>query len=269
MLALIDGDIIRYEAGYAAEVSYRYATGDPESMPPFEYVRKLLDQRIAGICEEVGAGSYRLYITEGETFRYKLATVKPYKGGRVSKAPFHFANLTMWMTHHMPTTVVTGIEADDQLAIDHTSYVIPTTLCSRDKDLRQVPGRFYSWELGRQPSFGPVEVERFGSLTLTKNPLKLTGTGYSFFAAQVLMGDRVDNIPGLPGCGPRAAFDLLVECYTLEDLDTVLVDAYDRHYGHEGEERLYEQARLCWMTRSLHPDGSPVLWEPGIEKEDQ
>ncbi len=32
------------------------------------------------------------------------------------------------------------------------------------------------------------------------------------------------------------------------------------------EENLLEQGRLCWMTRRLNEDGSPVLWELGMEE---
>ena len=42
-------------------------------------------------------------------------------------------------------------------------------------------------------------------------------------------------------------------------------EQYEDHYGADWEEELLEQGRLCWMTRRLHEDGSPVLWEIGME----
>ena len=109
----------------------------------------------------------------------------------------------------MPTKVVEYLEADDQMAIDHIASDGNTILVSRDKDLRQVPGMFYSWELGRQPSFGPEEITKEGRLWLSTDHKKLYGTGLAFFYAQVLMGDTVDNIPGCKNIGPVAAYNML------------------------------------------------------------
>jgi hypothetical protein len=272
MHALLDGDILRYEVGFAAEAGWR-ATKETDDLPPWEYVRDLLRTRIENILAIAGADEHTIFITEGHTFRFDLATVKPYKGTRKSAKPWHFDNLTVFLKHVLGATVVTGVEADDQMAAlassDPDNYII----CSRDKDLRQVHSWFYSWELGKQPSFGPVFIDELGSLTLTKSkPRKITGTGFAFFCSQVLTGDAVDNIPGLPGCGPVAAYEALSEL--LED-DTVrdiqdkcntliwrCADLYRGYYGDDWKERLTEQGRLCWLTRTFNPDGSPVLWTP-------
>jgi len=118
-----------------------------------------------------------------------------------------------------------------------------------------VPGSFFSWELGKQPEF-QEEIDPDGWLLLQKG--KLIGAGYAYFAAQVLMGDPTDNIPGLPGCGPVSAYAALHHCDTAGDYAHVLEQTY------ADDEALLEQGRLCWMTRRLHPDGTPVLWELGM-----
>lgn len=274
--ALLDGDILRYEIGFAAEVGWRAITGE-EDTPPWHYVREMLDERISNIMYQTNTSDYCLYITEGETFRYGLAKRKPYKGTRVTKKPFHFKNLTSHMVHVKNTIVVTNIEADDALAIDHISSNGKTVLCSRDKDLRQVPGVFFSWELGKQAGFGPAKIEPLGTLDFTKKPLDLKGTGFAWFCAQVLMGDKVDNIPGLQDCGPRAAWEILREAYENPranpetDPDAVAAEwitnvkqAYEVAYGHDAEEELLEQGRLCWITRRLNEDRTPELWEIGM-----
>jgi 5'-3' exonuclease len=156
--------------------------------------------------------------------------------------------------------VSNGLEADDAMSILHTERD-DTIICSRDKDLRQVPGWSYSWELGRQPSFGPIRISKAGSLSLSEDRKKLTGTGLAFFYSQLLTGDRVDNIPGLPGCGPVAAWNILNPSIEAgEDLFDVVKDLYN------DDDYLLEQGKLLWMTRRLHPDGSPVLWEIGMEQ---
>ncbi|MCH8022370.1 MAG: hypothetical protein IH932_01305 [Thaumarchaeota archaeon] len=272
MKPLIDADILRYEVGFGAETGWQ-TEGE---LPPWPYVEEMLNARIANICIAVGATETpTLYITEGKTFRFDIAKKKPYKGTRKEHKPWHFDNLTVYFKDVLNCEVVTGIEADDAMAIRHMknqkvagvmgSYHVPTIICSRDKDLKQLPGPYYSWELGRQPSFGPEVITKEGSLHLSDDNKHLTGTGLPFFYAQVLIGDNSDNIPGLPGCGPVAAYNILEGCPVPRLIDGV-IEVYQNYYDADWEEELLEQGRLCWMTRRLHEDGSPVLWELGMEE---
>ena len=257
-----------YELGFAAETGWR-AIVDPDKslpeppIPPFDYVLDMLNMRLEGIKAECKTDKEPvIYLTEGRTFRFDIAKKKPYKGQRVENKPWHFNNLTVYLRDVLGAKVITKIEADDALAIDHIASNGTTIICSRDKDLRQVPGWLYSWELGKQPSFGPAEISKAGSLSLSDDRKKLTGTGLAFFYAQVLMGDTADNIPGLPGCGPVQAYEALNGPIELFD---IVSDLYRNHYGNDWKTELLEQGQLCWMTRRLHPDGSPVLWELGME----
>jgi 5'-3' exonuclease len=266
---LIDGDILRYEIGFAAETGWR-AIKEDDSLPPWDYVAKLLHLRLDGIHHEISkyqtvTHNPKIYITEGRTFRDDIAKVKPYKGHRKEAKPWHYANLTAYMRDVLEAEIVTGIEADDAMAIEQVNAPFSTTIiCTRDKDLRQVPGWSYSWELGRQPSFGPEIITKEGDLQLSENHKKLSGTGLSFFYAQCLIGDVSDNIPGLPYCGPVRAFSLL-KGKTPEQQLKALLREYKTLYGHKKyEKELREQGRLLWMVRSLYPNGQPVLWEIGM-----
>ena len=264
MRALIDGDILRYEIGFAAETGWRAITENPDAIPPFDYVEAMLLSRIQNITMITDATEVDIYLTEGKTFREDLATLKPYKGTRKDSKPWHFNNLSVYLRDVLNCHVITGLEADDAIAVEHLNSSDTTIICSRDKDLRQVPGWFYSWELGKQPSFGPEEITDPGSLNFSPDSKKLTGTGFAFFCAQMLMGDAVDNIPGLPKCGPVGAYNVLADCQTKEDYINAVETLYLEHYDTAYEDYLLEQGRLCWMTRRLHADGSPVLWEIGM-----
>ncbi len=259
MKPLIDADILRYEVGFGAETGWQ----TEDELPPWPYVEEMLHYRIDKICADVVATEPPvLYITEGRTFRFDIAKKKPYKGTRKEHKPWHFNNLTVYFKDVLKCEVVTDIEADDAMAIRHMGPE-ETIICSRDKDLKQLPGPYYSWELGRQPSFGPEVITKEGSLKLSDDNKTLSGTGLPFFYAQVLIGDKSDNIPGLPGCGPVQAYALLAGHTT--DMIDVVTEAYIDEYGADWDEELLEQGRLCWMTRRLHEDGSPVLWELGME----
>lgn len=199
----------------------------------------------------------RLFITEGRTFRYDLAKTKPYKGTRKGEKPWHYENLAAYMKGVLGADIVTGIEADDAMAIEQVKGNGTTIICSRDKDLRQVPGWFYSWELGRQPSFGPNYSEDRGTISLHSSRKKIVGDGLAFFYSQVLTGDTVDNIPGLDGCGPVKAFSIL------DGADDMLMAVREEF---EDDELLTEMGQLCWMVRRLNPDGTPQIWHIGLEK---
>jgi hypothetical protein len=261
MKALIDADVLRYELGFASETGIKAIWGDVDALPPWPYVQNLLHARLATIKYACEADEMQLYITEGRTFRFDLAKTKPYKGTRPSKKPWHFDNLTAHMVHDLNATIVTYLEADDQLAIDHVADE-DTIIVSRDKDLRQVPGWLYSWELGMQPSFGPALITTEGHLYLDEKK-KIRGTGFPFFCSQILTGDTVDNIPGLPKCGPVGAFNILKECNGTQEYMDAVIDAYREASLDDWEEMLLEQGRLLWMTRRLNADGSPELWQVG------
>lgn len=265
MKALVDADILRYEVGFGAETGWHGITQDKEALPPFDYVRDMLEWRLNRIMQDTGADSTQLYLTEGETFRFKIAKKKPYKGTRVVNKPFHYDNLTVFMRDCLGARMVTNIEADDALAIDNLDPKTDTILCSRDKDLRQVPGKFYSWELGQQAAFGPLVIDKMGDLVLQAKPLKLSGTGLAWFCAQCLMGDSVDNIPGLPHWGPAAAYELLGDNISITGATTLeLVEReYENYFGDSWKDELLEQGQLLWMVRRLNADGTPELWQLG------
>lgn len=280
MKALIDGDILRYEIGWGALTGWKAIT-EEEEVPPFDYVEKLLLQRIASIQEATGSDSYCLYLTEGKTFRYDIAKTKPYKGTRKENKPWHFDNLTAYMEGVLQCKTVSFIEADDALAIDAAFNPEGNVICTRDKDLRQVPGNIYSWELGKQAAFGPTHVSDPGTLELIDG--KLRGTGFAFFCAQMLMGDSVDNIPGVPKIGPVKTYEILFPILeqewemqkvtslleTVEDVYKEWFDGLDwsDHLGQfDYESYLIEQGQLLWVVRKLNEDGSPIVWERGMSE---
>jgi hypothetical protein len=101
-------------------------------------------------------------------------------------------------------------EADDGMAqaaygADNPSLCI---VCSKDKDLRMVPGLhldMYTGEIVNVPAddFGTIELERKYDEQGKVKSTKLVGYGAKFFFAQVLMGDTADHIKGAPAVPAR------------------------------------------------------------------
>ncbi|MBX4212610.1 hypothetical protein KW787_04120 [Candidatus Pacearchaeota archaeon] len=221
----------------------------------------MLDNKIANICAVVDATlSPILFLTGKGNFRYDIAKKTPYKE-RPSNKPFHYANLKAYIKAKYEYRESVGMEADDLMAIEQTSRPGETIICTRDKDLRAVPGWHYGWEVGNQPSFGPELVSEFGSIRISNDRKSIKGVGFMFFCSQLLTGDKVDTIPGLDGTGPVKAFKILEGSVDAKDALKRVYGAYRALYGPFNAYReMLEQGRLLWMTRKLKPDGTPYLW---------
>jgi 5'-3' exonuclease len=255
MQPLIDSDVLLYECGFAAETGWQGG-----GLPSWDYAAELLDNRIANICAMVGATKPPLLFLTGKTnFRNSIAKRQPYKE-RPSHKPFHYHNLKAYIKGKYDYRITEGLEADDLMAIEQTLRPDETIICTRDKDLRQVPGWHYGWELGNQPQFGPELVDDWGYIKLSADRKSIKGVGLLFFYSQLLTGDKVDTIPGLDGCGPVKAFELLVNTKTPTEALHAVYEAYKAKYGISAYKEMLEQGRLLWMTRKLRDDGTPLLW---------
>lgn len=252
----LDGDILAYELGFAAEAGWQQ-----EGFPNFDYVQDILHTRIGNICAMVGATTPPIvYLTGKNNFRYHIAKRTPYKE-RAGNKPFHYYNIKAYLKSVFDYKLIEGLEADDLLAIDKYADQNNFISCTRDKDDRTVEGWTYSWELGNQPSFGPFKITNPGTLELIATPSgkRIKGTGDLFFYSQCLTGDRVDSIPGLDGCGPVKAFKILENCTNSLEAFDVVRSSYREKYGDTGDEELKEQARLLYMARKFK-NNKVLLW---------
>ena len=140
---------------------------------------------------------------------------------------------------------VSSIELDDWEADDLiASYARAVTdaggqvtIVSSDKDLMQLirPGVGMTDPI-KQKQIGPAEVmEKFGV-----PPEKLV-------EVQALMGDSVDNVPGVPGIGPKTAAQLIVE---FGDVESVLAAAPGMKPS-KRRDALIEHAEAARLSRRL------------------
>lgn len=276
--ALIDADVLRYEVGSVGQ-KFNKETGELE-IAPFDFVKEVFDGRIETILEGSGSDRARLFLTgdrqthrivsrsarmasEGfgdfePNFREALAKGKVYKGTRKQDKPFHWINLTALILSRTDVSISNGCEADDEMAIVHRCSPNDTTICTRDKDLRMVPGTHYGWECGKQPEFGPVTYDSLGTIELirSKSGNKIKGGGFKFFGTQLLTGDVVDNIGGLRGVGPVGAYKLLSDCTSEREVFNSVKCHYEEMAGDNWRELLEEQCHLLWIIRERNPDGT-------------
>ena len=192
-------------------------------------------------------------------FRDNVAKKKQYKGSRKSPRPLHYQNLVEYVCATREVILAEGCEADDLLAIyQMEAEPLTTVICSRDKDLKIIPGMHYGWACGKQPAFPFQQVTELGDLHLSGRK-KLSGTGLKFFYAQVLTGDKTDDYPGLPRCGDVKAFKALNECNDEVELFKAVSELYRAFYGDdEWHAEMNEQAQLAWMVRERDEEGGLV-----------
>jgi hypothetical protein len=264
MQPLVDADVLCYELGFAAEAGWQ-----SPGFPSFDYVAELLENRIGNMCAMVEATEPPIFFFTGKTnFRTEIAKTTPYKQ-RASLKPFHYYNIKAYIKGKYEYRIAEGLEADDLMAIEQSRRGTDTIICTRDKDLRAVPGWHYGWELGSQPQYGPKLVDELGAIRLSSDRKSIKGEGLLFFYSQCLTGDPVDTIPGLNGCGPVRAFEILNGCPSSQEAFKRVLEAYRGLHGPLAEEMLLEQGRLLWMTRELDEEGKPILWQfPELETEE-
>lgn len=263
-IALIDLDILLYETGFAVEAAWNLFHKDKGeevvSSPPWDMAQESFEARIANIMEESECSEAVFAMTGKENFRNVIATTQEYKD-RDSRKPFHYLNLKEYAKATLKIVCREPFEADDLISMMMRKHPGRYICCTRDKDLRQIPGWHYGWEIGKQPRFGPKAITEEGYLERNAKG-EVKGGGMKFFYLQCLMGDPVDTIPGIPKYGPVTALKTLEACDTLEAMEKAVVEAYKGFYGDvKGMERLFEVANLVRMV----PEGGDKefpLWCP-------
>ena len=223
---LIDADYLIYGVGFASEE-------DSEKFAKSRLVETLEDM----VYIHLKADSYEAFLTGKNNYRYGIAKTVPYKGNRKdAKKPKHYDALRECMITRLGAVVVDGQEADDEVAIRMSQEPDKYLLVGVDKDLRQIPG----WH--HNPKSAQTEyIDDF--------------TGYKNFCTQLLTGDRVDNIPGLEGIGPKKAANALSEAKSKEELLKKASEKY-RELGYSFD-YFKEQGQLLWLRRT-----PGELWEP-------
>jgi len=151
----------------------------------------------------------------------------------------------------VPILMIPAEEADDILgtvAVRAAAEGYRVTLVSGDKDLLQVVGeRIVVRDTMKEKTWGPAEVqERYG-----------VSPG-QFQDLLALMGDSIDNIPGVPGVGEKTARDLMQRYGTLEAVLERGVEV-SRPRLRESLRTHAEQARMSKRLATIRTD-LPVPW---------
>ena len=219
-MILVDGDMLVYRVGFACDnETKKVAT---------QTLDNYLSEMIADLSDHYTTST--VFLTGKGNFRDEIATSQSYKGDRKEKRkPVHKKLLRDFMVSEWNAQVVDGMEADDAIAIKATELDHKVVICSLDKDFKQVPCPMYDYTKKKMKPTTPEDAMRW-------------------LYKQALMGDRVDNIPGIHGIGPKTADKIIDPCTTEWECYSVCLTHY---WDNElDEDRLLESLNLLYLLRS-------------------
>lgn len=250
---LIDGDILIYRSGFAVQKK-------GQEIEPVSHAIYLMKSAITSMCQRFKTDNYIIFLTASDrsNFRYEVAKTLPYKGNRDPKLnpnapgkPVYYDQLRTYLMEHKRARMITGYEADDALGIyqckEANNPKVETIICSIDKDLNMIPGRHYNFV--KEFEF---TVDYLGFLELSTNKKTLSGGGVMWFYAQMLLGDKSDNIPGIKGHGPVKVYDKLKDAVSEQELWEIVQQIYLDEFKNSLTQdaiydRMYEVANLLWI----------------------
>lgn len=218
-------------------------------LEPWSECVDFINDFVDSVVKKAKADEYELHLSGSTNFRKDIAVTKPYKGNRTGDKPFYYQKVRDYLINVMEAKVSVGEEADDTLAIAQTNDVENTIICTIDKDLWIVPGAKYDFK--REESSYVTDYD-----------------GIRHFQYQMLAGDQVDNIQGVPKIGPVKAKKILSENEDIADAWNVIRDLYRSSYDYNSDDVMLEMGRLLWMRREVGQMWELPSFTNELEKEE-
>lgn len=195
-LDLLDGDIILYQCAFSSAKdkeathngwnNFQAVATETESQAvrTEDEVKELVDDFMKELWLKTGGQRYQAFLSpsHADNYRTHVAKSQVYKGNRKkTELPVHFPFIKQYLIDRYQFIQLETIETDDMLGILQMHHakkgeMIPT-ICTKDKDLKQIIGRNYNW----------VTEE---AVDISKE------SAYHLLWKQMLTGDTVDNILG-------------------------------------------------------------------------
>ena len=214
MITFVDADSIAYSAGY---------TEYPADM------ERCCDNYIQDIQRATGCDKMVGFIENPDrkqNFRSYIAVTRPYKGKRSSSKPKWMVEAKLYLKQRYGFNVVTYMESEDACLISANANGLENSIVACiDKDLYQAAGRYYDYKKKDWIVVNQDQAE------------------YNLYK-QILTGDSVDNIPGIPGTGDKTAETWLMENANLPERCALAYKNKGLSY-----EYFLEQSRLIYLLR--------------------
>ena len=232
MIAAIDADSIIYIIGWSLK------DNNKEELGILDLVHFKCDSTLQYILQGAKADKYIGVFSASRSFRNNEYLVANYKGTRPQKPEFviewekvikdYFRDKYGFITFD-------NLEADD-IVIACKEMFADVTICSPDKDLKQVAGTIFDYRMNKI-----IEVSESEAMVNLYR--------------QLLTGDTSDNVKGVPGLGEVKVNKLFEGLSDPIEFGTVVREQYIKYYGEYYGLLIEAQTfKTIKMVDSTHPN---------------
>lgn len=249
MLTLIDGNSLLFRAYYGVHSRLTRSDGTPTGAV-YGFFNMILP-----VLGAAGPDDAFVCIFDASRISFRQDIYPAYKANRRETPADLISQGAMIRTGlgamGMPVLCIPGVEADDVIAtIARANCDNPggTRIITSDKDLMQLVSDcvFLYDGMKQRDIHTPDVVEKFGV-----GPDRVIDV-------QSLMGDTSDNVPGVPGIGPKKAAELINQFESLDGLYNHLDDVQNeriRRLLHDNREMAYISRQLVTLKTDVNLDG--------------
>ena len=183
MKLLIDADFIVYKSCAAAETEIDWGDDVILVTSRFSDAMQAVKREIEKIKTKFMWDIPEIVLFFSDSTNFRKEILPDYKGHRNRKKPCGYKRVINELKNYHKVIIMPTLEADDAMGIYATKHP-GATICSPDKDMRQIPGNLYNME----------------EFTLIKE-----NDGKKWHLIQALAGDQTDGYAGCPGIGVKRA----------------------------------------------------------------
>jgi 5'-3' exonuclease len=224
-VAVVDGDVLLYMSMWGKT--------------SLEEAKEEFKAKFNSVLEQLFTEDYVMAMGGPDNFRNDLYSEYKSSPSRVkssSTKPEWFNELKSWTVDYYEGCILTdNCEADDMIRVWSLElYKAGKDYCvvSVDKDLDCIAGKHLN---PRKGELYKVDQE---------------WADY-FYWKQLLMGDSVDNIPGLPGIGPKKAEAILAGTTNHRERKKIVCKAYYNQFKEEGFNHMLLNGKLLHIWRYI------------------
>ncbi|MBP3316042.1 MAG: DNA polymerase I [Alphaproteobacteria bacterium] len=238
MLTLIDGNSLLFRAYYGVHSRLTRSDGTPTGAV-YGFLNMILP-----ILSSAAPDDKFVCIFDASRITFRQDIYPAYKANR-PEAPADLITQSMLIRYGlmklgMPVLCIPGVEADDVIAtLARQNCTAPraTRIITSDKDLMQLVSdcTFLYDGMKNIEIHAPGVLEKFGV-----RPDQVVDV-------QSLMGDSTDNVPGVPGIGPKKASELINEFGNLDNLYANL----DSVKNERTRNLLRDNREMAYISRQL------------------
>ena len=252
MLTLIDGNSLLFRAYYGVHSRLTRADGTPTGAV-YGFLNMILP-----ILAAAKPDDKFVCIFDASRITFRQDIYPQYKANR-TETPADLISQSLLVRTGltelgMPVLCIPGVEADDVIATmahANCNNTRATRIITSDKDLMQLVSEctFLYDGMKNLEIHEPQVLEKFGV-----RPDQVIDV-------QSLMGDSSDNVPGVPGIGPKKAAELINQFGNLDNLYANLSDIKNeriRNLLHDNREMAYISRQLVTLKTDVDLSGLEI-----------